>query len=58
MFFRERKRQSTTDFCAGVISGALLYIRDDFSTVEKKTWLQVSKKFYGPDRSTFDESFG
>ncbi|KAH7837114.1 hypothetical protein Vadar_009766 [Vaccinium darrowii] len=24
----------------GVISGALLYIRDDFKSVEKKTWLQ------------------
>lgn len=24
----------------GVISGALLYIRDDFSSVDKKTWLQ------------------
>ncbi|XP_010942171.1 probable inositol transporter 2 [Elaeis guineensis] len=26
----------------GVISGALLYIRDDFSSVDKKTWLQES----------------
>lgn len=26
---------------AGVISGALLYIRDDFKEVETKTWLQV-----------------
>lgn len=26
---------------SGVISGALLYIRDDFSSVDKKTWLQV-----------------
>ncbi|PSS10420.1 Inositol transporter like [Actinidia chinensis var. chinensis] len=24
----------------GVISGALLYIRDDFKSVDKKTWLQ------------------
>ncbi|KAM7507503.1 hypothetical protein LguiA_017956 [Lonicera macranthoides] len=24
----------------GVISGALLYIRDDFKSVEKQTWLQ------------------
>ena len=27
--------------CAGVISGALLYIRDDFKAVDTKTWLQV-----------------
>lgn len=26
----------------GVISGALLYIRDDFKSVGKRTWLQVS----------------
>ena len=26
---------------SGVISGALLYIRDDFSAVDRKTWLQV-----------------
>ncbi|XP_074576732.1 putative inositol transporter 2 [Curcuma longa] len=26
----------------GVISGALLYIRDDFSSVDRKTWLQES----------------
>jgi len=26
---------------AGVISGALLYIRDDFKAVDRKTWLQV-----------------
>jgi SP family myo-inositol transporter-like MFS transporter 13 len=26
----------------GVISGALLYIRDDFEDVDRKTWLQVS----------------
>ncbi|THU65318.1 hypothetical protein C4D60_Mb05t02390 [Musa balbisiana] len=26
----------------GVISGALLYIRDDFASVDKKTWLQES----------------
>lgn len=25
----------------GVISGALLYIRDDFKSVDQKTWLQV-----------------
>lgn len=25
----------------GVISGALLYIREDFKAVDKKTWLQV-----------------
>jgi hypothetical protein len=25
----------------GVISGALLYIRDDFRSVDKNTWLQV-----------------
>lgn len=25
----------------GVISGALLYIRDDFKAVDRKTWLQV-----------------
>lgn len=29
-------------FTLGVISGALLYIRDDFDQVDKKTWLQVS----------------
>lgn len=28
--------------CSGVISGALLYIRDDFESVEKKTFLQVN----------------
>ena len=27
--------------CAGVISGALLYIRDDFDEVDRKTYLQV-----------------
>jgi len=27
----------------GVISGALLYIRDDFRSVDRNTWLQVSK---------------
>ena len=27
----------------GVISGALLYIRDDFRSVDKNTWLQVIK---------------
>jgi len=26
---------------AGVISGALLYIRDDFKSVDRNTWLQV-----------------
>jgi len=26
----------------GVISGALLYIRDEFDQVDKKTWLQVN----------------
>ncbi|KAL6990661.1 Sugar transporter [Sarracenia purpurea var. burkii] len=26
----------------GVISGALLYIRDDFKSVDRKTWLQAS----------------
>lgn len=31
-----------SDF-AGVISGALLYIRDDFDAVDKKTVLQVTK---------------
>lgn len=25
-----------------MISGALLYIRDDFKSVDKHTWLQVS----------------
>lgn len=30
---------------AGVISGALLYIRDDFPSVDKNTWLQVATKF-------------
>lgn len=30
-------------YCAGVISGALLYIRDEFPAVEKKTWLQVNE---------------
>lgn len=25
----------------GVISGAILYIRDDFKAVDRKTWLQV-----------------
>lgn len=25
----------------GVISGALLYIREDFDVVDRKTWLQV-----------------
>ena len=29
----------------GVISGALLYIREDFVQVDKKTWLQVSELF-------------
>lgn len=29
----------------GVISGALLYIRDDFPSVDKNTWLQVATKF-------------
>lgn len=28
----------------GVISGALLYIRDDFRSVDKNTWLQVIKR--------------
>lgn len=28
-------------FGAGVISGALLYIREDFDSVDKNTWLQV-----------------
>ena len=27
--------------CAGVISGALLYIRDDFKEVDRETWMQV-----------------
>lgn len=26
---------------AGVISGALLYIREDFHEVDRKAWLQV-----------------
>lgn len=26
---------------AGVISGALLYIKEDFEAVDRKTWLQV-----------------
>lgn len=26
---------------AGVISGALLYIREDFKSVDRETWLQV-----------------
>lgn len=30
------------DGCAGVISGALLYIRDDFTSVDRKTVLQVT----------------
>ncbi|KAJ0775252.1 putative MFS transporter superfamily [Helianthus annuus] len=30
----------------GVISGALLYIRDDFKQVQKHTWLQVSLVFF------------
>jgi len=30
---------------AGVISGALLYIRDDFKAVDRKTWLQVTSIF-------------
>lgn len=29
-------------FLAGVISGALLYIRDDFKSVDRKTVLQVT----------------
>jgi SP family myo-inositol transporter-like MFS transporter 13 len=28
-------------WCTGVISGALLYIRDDFKEVDRKTYLQV-----------------
>jgi hypothetical protein len=28
---------------AGVISGALLYIRDDFVSVDRNTWLQVRR---------------
>lgn len=31
-----------------MISGALLYIRDDFDQVDKKTWLQVSLFCYLP----------
>ena len=30
-----------TFWCAGVISGALLYIRDDFPAVDRKVFLQV-----------------
>jgi len=30
---------------AGVISGALLYIRDEFKAVDRKTWLQVISIF-------------
>ena len=30
-----------TFWCAGVISGALLYIRDDFKEVDQKVFLQV-----------------
>jgi len=33
---------------AGVISGALLYIRDDFKEVERKTWLQVMHVAHNP----------
>lgn len=32
--------------CTGVISGALLYIRDDFKAVDRKTWLQVINAYF------------
>lgn len=34
------------DRCAGVISGALLYIRDDFKSVDKEIVLQVHIYIY------------